>query len=105
MKISVPFAVPVIQKHIVLLCVTVVLTFESGIMKSLGVLLSTLREQLVTQTWVIGLAISLIPGIGSLACEYNINQGTYTYSETSKRNSESFHSVKYVIRILILMMS
>ena len=72
MKTSVPFAVPVIQKYIVLFCVTVVLTFESGIMKSFGVLLSTLREQLGTQTWVIGLAISLIPGIGSLACEYNI---------------------------------
>ena len=69
MNTTLSYAVPVMQKHLVLFCVTVVLTFESGIMKSLGVLLPTLREQL-TQTWVIGLAISLIPGIGSLACEY-----------------------------------
>ncbi|XP_072019614.1 monocarboxylate transporter 13-like [Amphiura filiformis] len=52
----------------VLFCVTVVLTLENGIMKSLGVLLPSLREQFVTQTWIIGLTISLIPGIGSFSC-------------------------------------
>ena len=60
------------QTCMVLFCVTLVVCFESGIMKSFGVLLLVLREQLVTHTWVIGLAISLIPGIGSFACEYGL---------------------------------
>ncbi|XP_072025016.1 monocarboxylate transporter 11-like [Amphiura filiformis] len=41
---------------------------ESGLVKSLGVLLPDLREQFSTETWVIGLAISLVPGLGAVAC-------------------------------------
>ena len=74
MKTTIPCEETVIQKYIVLFCVTVVLTFDTGIMKSLGVLLPTLREQLVTKTWVIGLAISLLPGIGSFVCEYKVQK-------------------------------
>ena len=42
---------------------------ETGMVKSLGVLLPDLREQFTAQTWVIGLAISLIPGFGVVTCE------------------------------------
>ena len=42
---------------------------ETGMIKSLGVLLPELREQFTAQTWVIGLAISLIPGFGVVTCE------------------------------------
>ena len=74
MKTTVLCAETVIKKYMVLLCVTVVLTFDTGIMKSLGVLLPTLREQLVTKTWGIGLAISLLPGIGSFVCKYKVQK-------------------------------
>ena len=42
---------------------------ETGMVKSLGVLLPELREQFSAYTWVIGLAISLIPGFGVVTCE------------------------------------
>ena len=42
---------------------------ETGMIKSLGVLLPELREQFTAQTWVIGLAISLIPGFTVITCE------------------------------------
>ncbi|XP_072026266.1 monocarboxylate transporter 11-like [Amphiura filiformis] len=41
---------------------------ESGLVKSLGVLLPDLREHFSTETWVIGLAISSVPGFGAVAC-------------------------------------
>ena len=43
---------------------------DTGIVKSLGVLLPDIREQFSTYTWVIGLAISLSPGIGSIICMF-----------------------------------
>ena len=42
---------------------------DIGIVKSLGVLLPTLRQQFSTDTWVIGLSIALIPGFGALTCK------------------------------------
>ncbi|XP_072027746.1 monocarboxylate transporter 13-like [Amphiura filiformis] len=39
---------------------------ETGIVKSLGVLLPDIREQFSTQTWVVGFAISLTPGFGAI---------------------------------------
>ena len=42
---------------------------ETGMVKALGVLLPALREQFVTQTWIIGLIISIVPGIGAITCE------------------------------------
>ena len=44
---------------------------EKGIVKSLGVLLPDIREQFATKTWVVGLAIAFVPGLGSVVCEYN----------------------------------
>ena len=44
---------------------------ETGVVKSLGVLLPDIREQFATKTWVIGFAISLVPGFGSMICEYD----------------------------------
>ncbi|XP_072025020.1 uncharacterized protein [Amphiura filiformis] len=46
----------------------VALFIETGLVKSLGVLLPDLREQFSTQTWVIGLAISSVPGFGAVTC-------------------------------------
>ena len=43
---------------------------ETGIVKALGVLLPALREQFATQTWIIGLIISIVPGIGAITCKY-----------------------------------
>ena len=45
---------------------------ETGVVKSLGVLLPSIREQMATKTWVVGFAISLTPGFGSIVCEYLI---------------------------------
>ena len=45
---------------------------ETGVVKSLGVLLPIIREQMATKTWVIGFAISLTPGFGSIICKYFI---------------------------------
>ena len=47
----------------------VALFLETGMVKALGVLLPTLREQFATQTWIIGLIISIVPGIGAITCE------------------------------------
>ena len=53
--------------------VTFVLMFlENGVVKSLGVLLPDIREQFATKTWVVGLAIAFVPGLGSVVCEYII---------------------------------
>ncbi|XP_072040510.1 monocarboxylate transporter 13-like [Amphiura filiformis] len=41
-----------------------------GTMKSLGVMLPTLRQQFSTQTWVIGLSISLTTAIGVVTCPF-----------------------------------
>ncbi|XP_072025018.1 monocarboxylate transporter 13-like [Amphiura filiformis] len=46
----------------------VALFIETGLVKSLGVLLPDLREQFSTQTWIIGLAISSVPGFGAVTC-------------------------------------
>ena len=43
---------------------------ETGVVKSLGVLLPDIREQFATTTWVVGFAIALVPGFGSVICEY-----------------------------------
>ena len=42
---------------------------EVGMVKALGVLLPSLRDQYASQTWVIGLIISLAPGFGAISCE------------------------------------
>ena len=42
---------------------------ETGMVKALGVLLPVLREQFASQTWIIGLIISIVPGIGAITCE------------------------------------
>ena len=47
----------------------VAMFLETGMVKALGVLLPALREQFATQTWIIGLIISLVPGIGAITCE------------------------------------
>ena len=53
---------------------TFVLMFlETGVFKSLGVLLPDIREQFSTNTWVIGLATAFVPGLGSVVCEYIYN--------------------------------
>ncbi|XP_072025017.1 monocarboxylate transporter 11-like [Amphiura filiformis] len=41
---------------------------ETGLVTSLGVLLPELHEQFSTETWIIGLAISSVPGFGAVAC-------------------------------------
>ena len=46
---------------------------DTGIVKSLGVLLPDIREQFSTHTWVIGLAISLSPGFGSIICMFYLS--------------------------------
>ena len=52
----------------VLVATSLLQLIETGMVKSLGVLLIDIREQLSTHTWVIGLAISLSPGFGSIIC-------------------------------------
>ena len=42
---------------------------ETGIVKALGVLLPCLREQFSTHTWIIGMVIFIVPGIGVITCE------------------------------------
>ncbi|XP_072028551.1 monocarboxylate transporter 13-like [Amphiura filiformis] len=53
---------------IVLFGSSVLMFIETGIVKSLGVLLPDIREQFSTQTWVIGFVISLTPGFGAVVC-------------------------------------
>ena len=48
---------------------SVVWFLETGIIKSLGVLLPALQCEFSADTWVIGLLVSLIPGYGSVSCE------------------------------------
>ena len=43
---------------------------ETGVVTTLGVLLPDIREQFATKTWVVGFAIALVPGFGSVVCEY-----------------------------------
>ena len=47
----------------------VALFLETGMVKALGVLLPALREQFATKTWIIGLIISVVPGVGVVTCE------------------------------------
>ena len=47
----------------------VAMFLETGMIKSLGVLLPVMREQFTAQTWVIGLAISMSPGFGAVTCK------------------------------------
>ncbi|XP_072023377.1 monocarboxylate transporter 11-like [Amphiura filiformis] len=46
------------------------MALTTGTVKSLGVMLPTLREQFSTQTWVIGLSISLTTAFGIVACPF-----------------------------------
>lgn len=41
---------------------------ETGVVTTLGVLLPDIREQFATKTWVVGFAIALVPGFGSVVC-------------------------------------
>ncbi|XP_072044967.1 monocarboxylate transporter 13-like [Amphiura filiformis] len=41
---------------------------ETGMVKALGLLLPVLQDQFGTNTWVIGLIISLVPGFGAISC-------------------------------------
>ena len=47
----------------------IIMLLETGMVKALGVLLPVLRQQFGTKTWVIGLIISLVPGIGVVICK------------------------------------
>ena len=47
----------------------IILFLETGMVKALGVLLPVLRQQFITQTWIIGCIISLVPGIGAVTCK------------------------------------
>ena len=58
------------RSFMVLFASSLINSIDTGIVKSLGVLLPDFREQFSTQTWVIGLAISLAPGIGSITCKF-----------------------------------
>ena len=49
--------------------VFIVMFLETGTLKSLGVLLPELREEFTTHTWVIGLAIAILPGFGAVTCK------------------------------------
>ena len=57
------------RSWIVAVCTSFLLFLETGVVKSLGVLLHDIREQFASQTWIIGLAISLTPGFASIACK------------------------------------
>ncbi|XP_072014905.1 monocarboxylate transporter 12-like [Amphiura filiformis] len=46
----------------------IIMVLETGMVKSLGVLLPVLQQQFTTKTWMIGLMISLVPGIGVVTC-------------------------------------
>ena len=53
----------------VLLGAFISMFLETGIVKAFGVLLPVIRDEFSTDTWVIGLSISLIPGFGALTCK------------------------------------
>ena len=42
---------------------------EIGMVKALGVLLPSLQDHFDSQTWLIGLIISLVPGFGAITCK------------------------------------
>ena len=54
------------QSWLVLGVVTFGVLLEIGIIKSFSVLLPNIKEQLGTQTWIIGSAIGMITGSGYL---------------------------------------
>ncbi len=54
---------------LVCLAAFTIMLLETGMVKALGVLLPVLRQQFGTKTWVIGLIISLVPGIGVVICK------------------------------------
>ena len=58
------------RSWIVLVAASFLQLIETGMVKCLGVLLIDIREQFSTHTWIIGLAISLSPGFGSIICEF-----------------------------------
>ena len=60
------------RSWMVLVAAIILNLIETGVVKSLGVLLIDIREQFSTHTWVIGLAISLSPGFGSIICEFYV---------------------------------
>ena len=49
----------------------IALLLETGMVKSLGVLLPAMRDEFSTDTWVIGSVISLMPGYGIVTCKSN----------------------------------
>ena len=55
---------------IVLIGAFIALFLETGVIKAFGVLLPTLRQQLETDTWLVGLSIALMPGFGAFTCKY-----------------------------------
>ena len=62
----------------------VAIMLETGMVKCLGILLPELREQFSTDTCVIGLAISLVPGFGAVTCKhfFYTTMGDYIFSES-----------------------
>ena len=54
---------------IISVCAFIAMFLETGTVKSLGVLLPELRQQFGTHTWVIGLAIAILPGFGAVSCK------------------------------------
>ena len=48
----------------------VTLLLVNGLKKSLGLLLPHLQEEFVTDTWVIGLSVSLGQALGAIICKF-----------------------------------
>ena len=48
----------------------IIVLLVSGLKKSLGVLLPHLQEEFVTDTWVIGLSVSLGQALGAILCKF-----------------------------------
>ena len=51
----------------VVLCLHVNWLVWSGLIKSLGVMLPTLQEQFVTQTWLTGWTVAIVVGVVNIA--------------------------------------
>ena len=61
---------------------------ETGMVKALGVLLPVLREQFATETWIIGVVISLVPGFGAITGEcfyWSLSYPVYQNKEILKK--------------------
>ncbi len=69
---SVPIRQDGIWAWLICFGVFIAMFLETGLVKSLGVLLPDIREEFSTKVWVIGFAISSVPGFGAVSCEYAV---------------------------------